>query len=181
MFSNLSCSQNSSEDLKIIHDKFEYKNKPIDPKLLQEFLPWLSDGGSIVTSVNIAEAYGTDEYSYYNAKITENNGAVRFTYNDGNYTEYEWLGTLDIHLLTITQGGGGTGRFNDLMLVNFDINPKKQDRNLNMNIVGLYPLGDRMKYEIITCKNKIFVENELYKNNKLFLKCKKDYFFEVKK
>ena len=50
-----------------------------------------------------------------------------------------------------------------------------------MNIVGLYPLGDRMKYEIITCKNKIFVENELYKNNKLFLKCKKDYFFEVKK
>ena len=181
MFSNLSCSQNSSEDLKIIHDKFEYKNKPIDPKLLQEFLPWLSDGGSIVTSVNIAEAYGTDEYSYYNAKITENNGAVRFTYNDGNYTEYEWLGTLDIHLLTITQGGGGTGRFNDLMLVNFDINPKKQDRNLNMNIVGLYPLEDRMKYKITTYKNKIFVENELYKNNKLVLKYKKEYCFEVKK
>lgn len=190
MFSNLSCSQNStedfqnsSEDLKIIHDKFEYKNKPIDPKLLQEFLPWLSDGGSIVTSVNIAVAYGTDEYSDYNGKITENNGAVRFTYDSGNYTEYVWLGTLDndIHLLTITQGGGGTGRFNDLMLVNFDINPKKQDRNLNMNIVGLYPLGDRMKYEITTYKNKIFVENELYKNNKLVLKCKKDYCFEVKK
>ena len=58
-------------------------------------------------------------------------------------------------------------------------NPKKQDRSLNMNIVGLYPLGDRMKYEIRTCKNKIFVENELYKNNKLVLKCKKDYCFEV--
>nr|AOE09290.1 hypothetical protein [uncultured bacterium] len=66
------------------------------------------------------------------------------------------------------------------MLVNFDINPKKH-RNLNMNIVGLYPLGDRMKYDIITYKNKIFVENELYKNNKLVLKCKKDYCFEVKK
>lgn len=50
-----------------------------------------------------------------------------------------------------------------------------------MNIVGLYPLEDRMKYEITTYKNKIFVENELCKNNKLVLKCKKDYCFEVKK
>ena len=148
---------------------------------MQEFLPWLSDVLSIVRWVNIAVAYGTDEHSDYNGKITENNGAVRFTYNDGNYAEYDWLGTLDndIRLLTITQRGGGTGRFNDLMLVNFDINPKKQDRSLNMNIVSLYPLGDRMKYEITTCKNKIFVENELYKNNKLVLKCKKDYCCEV--
>ena len=50
-----------------------------------------------------------------------------------------------------------------------------------MNIVGLYPLGDRMKYKITTYKNKIFVENEIYKNNKLVLKYKKEYCFEVKK
>ena len=94
-------------------------------------------------------------------KITENNWAVRFTYDNWNYKEYEWLETLDneIHLLTITQGGGRTGRFNDLMLVNFDTNSKKQDRNLNMNIVGLYPLGDRMKYEITTYENKILIMN----------------------
>ena len=82
----------------------------------------------MVSSYNIAVAHGTDEYSDRNGKITENNGAVRFTYEDGNYTEYEWLGTLDneIHLLKITQGGGGTGRFNNLMLVNFDVNSKNK-------------------------------------------------------
>ena len=42
-------------------------------------------------------------------------------------------------------------------------------------------LGDRTKYEITKLKNKIFIENELYENNKLVLKCKKDYCYEVKK
>ena len=93
---------------------------------MQEFLFWFSDSGFVVISVNIAVAYKNDEYSDYNGKITENNVAVRFTNEDGNYTEYEWLVTLDndIHLLTITQSGGGTPRFNNLMLVNFDINSK---------------------------------------------------------
>jgi hypothetical protein len=50
-----------------------------------------------------------------------------------------------------------------------------------MNLIGYYMLGDRMKYEITTLKNKIFIENELYENNKLVLKCKKDYCYEVKK
>ena len=36
--SNLSCEQTHSKDLKSIHEKFEYKNKPIDPKLLHKFL-----------------------------------------------------------------------------------------------------------------------------------------------
>ena len=74
-------------------------------------------------------ACGTDEYSDCNGKITENNVAVRFTYEDENYTEYERLGTLDneIHLFKITQGGGGTGRFNNLMVVNFDVNSKKRE------------------------------------------------------
>jgi hypothetical protein len=75
----------------------------------------------------------------------------------------------------------GTGVFTSLLLLNFDVNPKKQDPNLNMNLIGYYMLGDRMKYEITTLKNKIFIENELYENNKLVLKCKKDYCYEVKK
>ena len=50
-----------------------------------------------------------------------------------------------------------------------------------MNIVGLYPLEDRMKYKITTLKNKIFIVNELYENNKLVLKCKHHYCYEVKK
>lgn len=49
--------------------------------------------GFVVKSVNISVAHGTDEYSDYNGKITENNWALRFTYGDWNYTEYEWLGT----------------------------------------------------------------------------------------
>ena len=34
-------------------------------------------------------------------------------------------------------------------------------------------LGKRIKYEIATLKNEIFIENELCENNKLFLKSKK--------
>lgn len=75
----------------------------------------------------------------------------------------------------------GTGVFTSLLLLNFDVNPKKQDPNLNMNLICYHMLGDRTKYEITKLKNKIFIENELYENNKLVLKCKKDYCYEVKK
>ena len=182
--SNLSCGQTHSKDLKSIHEKFEYKNKPIDPKLLHKFLPWLSDRYPIVTTVNIAAAYRTNEYSEYTGITTEENGYVKVTFEDGNYTRYKWFGKLDndIHLVEVDEGSRrGTGVFSSLLLLNFDVNKKKQDPNLNMNLIGHYLLGDRIKYEITTLKNKIFIENEIYENNKLVLKCKKDYCYELKK
>jgi hypothetical protein len=151
---------------------------------LHKFLPWLSDRYPIVTTLNIAAAYRTNEYSEYTGITTEDNGYVKVTFEDGNYTRYKWFGKLDndIHLVVVDEGSRrGTGVFSSLLLLNFDVNPKKQDPNLNMNLIGHYLLGDRIKYEITTLKNKIFIENELYENNKLVLKCKKDYCSEVKK
>ena len=117
-------------------------------------------------------------------QLSEDVEISKVTFEDGNYTRYKWFGKLDndIHLVVVDEGSRrGTGVFSSLLLLNFDVNPKKQDPNLNMNLIGYYMLGDRIKYEITTLKNKIFIENELYDNNKLVLKCKKDYCYEVKK
>ena len=94
--------------------------RSIDPKLLHKFLPWLSDRYPIVTTLNIAAAYRTNEYSEYTGITSEDNGYVKVTFEDGNYTRYKWFGKLDndIHLVVVDEGSRrGTGVFSSLLLL----------------------------------------------------------------
>ena len=152
------------EDLQKANQSFTYNSKPIHPGLVQEFSNWISDNRNPITiSVDISAGSDTNEYS--DSRVTANEeGAVCRQGQDGESFCYHWLGRLinGVHVLRVTDSGGGSGIFGDLFFVKFEVGQgymsdgKKYDRLL-MSIMLTYPLGDRYDGNIRFEKDRIVV------------------------
>jgi hypothetical protein len=127
---------------------FTFKGEPIHPKLVEEFEVWLSDDRPpITTSVDVAAAFGTNEYS--EAVKSTDDGLVRYESADGWYG-YQHLGqTSDgTHVLRTSSSGGGWGVFTNLLFVRLDSDEAhtpdgSRHERLLMSVAGRFVLGDR--------------------------------------
>lgn len=169
------CMPSFGEDVqgfcKEVDTTFKLNGKPIHPKLIQEFEPWLSDGSPVTISVDVLAAYGTNEYFEGDIKLEED----RVTYGAEDHATftYKWLGRLQngLHVLIASDWGGGSGIFMNLLFVKFEISKgvdgyldsdealKPYDRIL-MTVVCNYALEDRYDGEIKlqAQENKVIVQ-----------------------
>ena len=127
---------------------FAFKGEPIHPKLVEEFEGWLSDDRPpITTAVDVAAAFGTNEYS--EAVEPTDAGLVRYEGSDGWYG-YQHLGRMSdgTHVLRTASNGGGSGIFTNLLFVKLDSDEARtpdgsRHERLLMSVAGRFVLGDR--------------------------------------
>ncbi|MBL6858230.1 MAG: hypothetical protein ISQ92_06035 [Pelagibacteraceae bacterium] len=119
--------QKNSDDFEIIKfclDKhFFYQKHPIHPELISDFIPGYADSGDIIISINLTDAFGTNQYSLldkYETELKEGRSVVSIDDPDGNgYFVYNYLGSTDngAMVLMTYSSGGGTGIFPELLII----------------------------------------------------------------
>ena len=98
-----------SKLLEELNRDFSFLGKPVHPKLIRNFEPWLSDKYPVIISLDIAAAYGTNEYS---EAVYEENGFITYDINDEEKYGYKLISSENnIHILKTLYITGGTGSF----------------------------------------------------------------------
>lgn len=176
-------SQSMRDVLAEVNENFTYNGQPIHPGLVQEFECWLSDKLPITTTVDVAAAWETNEY--YEDDVKRRGDFIQIqkkiegdTYGRVEYYEYKWLGKLDngLHVLDTLSWGGGSGVFEHLIFVKFDIGQGLYDdgtpyERLLMSVVREYTVGDRDDGEITVLpdRNQIILGESRYREEPVVL------------
>ena len=131
-------------------EHFTFRNKPINPRALQDLLPLLSDSLPGPVSLDVE---GTDSNRYFADSVTTENGVVTASWTEEKETQYfsyKHLGVLanGDHVLETWARGGGTLVSSDLLLVRFVTDSEYTDNGaarerLLMTRTGAFGLGDR--------------------------------------
>ena len=169
----MSCADTVQPLLKEVDTTFKINGKPIHPKLVQEFEPWLSDGLPLTISVDVLAAQGTNEY--FESNIEEEDGRYTYSASERASYSYKWLGRLNngLHVIRTADWGGGSGVFSSLLFVKFERgkgldgslygagSPEPYDRIL-MTVVCNYSLTDGYsgKIKLKARENKVIVQKE---------------------
>lgn len=141
------CSAMQAQSPSACHS-FSYRGEPIQPALVQEFEPYVSDDVAPITvMVNVSAAQNTNEYFYPvtvldNGQVSYAKGQTRFSYqvigcSGGDYV----LRTYD--------SGGGSGVFESVLIVSLEAKNAygkdglTQHKSLFMTVNRRIPLGDR--------------------------------------
>ena len=152
---------------------FVFKGRPIHPKIIQDFMTWLSDTGDQVVAINLEDSQGANRYCCdddVTIRVTADGKTfAKAERNGGGWIAYIFHGrTSDgLYFLEVNESGGGSGIFGTLLILkiteefyfkqhtvqNFAkyINPKidkSQKKRLHLNKVGTVLLGDRQAHKI---------------------------------
>ena len=150
----------------------------INPRIVQELSTWISDTGDQVVSINILDAQHSNRF-YCQAKSTKANGnpyvyAETITVEAGqtNITSfgYSLVGKTSsgIYVLHTTDNGGGSGRFESILLLTFESDKgisydlSKNGANtvknrLLLKKVGEFALGDRWDSDLVVKENTLLI------------------------
>jgi hypothetical protein len=136
---------------------FTYKTEPINPRAIQELLPWMSDGLPGPIAIDLEGTVNSNRY--YGDVAKENDGSVSIDLSKNGVGEgsfrYLHIGMLanGTHVVETWQSGGGSGVFTSLLFVTFQMEWMFDEtggrrRILTMNTKGSVTLGDRYIGEI---------------------------------
>ncbi|NJN20544.1 MAG: hypothetical protein HC812_04235 [Leptolyngbya sp. RL_3_1] len=131
---------------------FHFRGEPINPRAVNDLLPWLSDTepGPVALDVEGSTA-DTNRYLAEVSTIVAGPwaGAILATWQPDTTrsSAYQWLGRLDngLHVLRVRVNTGGHSDFTDLLMVRFTADQEYFVRNrerLVMTRVGQVVLGD---------------------------------------
>jgi hypothetical protein len=147
-------------------DRFDFRRRPIHPACVIMLSAELSDSLPAVAAVDVEGCTDTQQHP---AAFTMRDGWITMDLNDGGRFAYRRVGvsTGGTHVLHTQFSAGGTGVFEDLLLVRFhrdrvQLNGKFRDR-LVMNSIGSFTLGDRDDGEIKFDNNKVIVGRSRYR------------------
>jgi hypothetical protein len=92
----------------------------VHPRIVEDLNTWLSDGGDQVVAINLTDSQDSNRY-FGDVTLVETEGEkplVMFKKSEG-YFGYRYIGSTHsgVHILQTTESGGGTGIFENLMLV----------------------------------------------------------------
>ncbi len=132
----------------------------------------LSDSLPTVAAVDVE---GCKESEQNPAAFTVRDKWVRIALTDGGWFDYQHLGVPPdgTHVLHTRSSGGGTGIFEDLLLIRFQWDrvrhdSEKRDRLL-ITSVGSFNLGDRDDGEIRCENTKVFVGRSRYREQDVII------------
>jgi len=144
---------------------FKYKDSPIHPALIKEFQNSLADyRAPMIVSVDVGASFNSNKY-YQEIQISNEHEKERFfvDFEDNSRFAYSYIGKLDnnIHALLTWDIGGGTGVFQNLTFVRFDLEDGygrdglKKSKRLIMSVVRIYDTKIQSESEIIIKGNSI--------------------------
>jgi hypothetical protein len=175
--------QNNNDDFDTIkfclEKHFFYKKNPIHPEILNDLLPGYADRGDIIISINLTDAFDTNQYALmdkYETELIDGKARVVIDYPDGNgYFSYAYLGSTDNGAMVIKtwSSGGGSGVFSSLLITEIK---KRLGANQDLfNSKGVFfdkqqvvlekllsiSLGDRQKTSIAINGNSVSVNDKM--------------------
>jgi hypothetical protein len=165
---------NRSTNLQPATDRVPYsffQEEFVHPRIVEELVGWISDSHGTVVSIDVSSANKSNRF-YGEVRVIRESSApwVEHEYDKGSplgrkpYFRYKHLGTScsGVHILHTMWGGGGTGHFNNLCLVTFEIDSglshehgtlKNRERIL-LKTFGTISIGDRY-YGLIELKGNV--------------------------
>lgn len=174
---DLSKQSNIKVLLNELNSHFTFNGEAINPKLIAEFFPPINSDEPAIMSINLSGVNNSNKYYLDNAIKKDVDNTIEYVEKIEHTYEtigYKWLGKLNnnIHVLKCYWNGGGSGIFSSLVFVNFTPAIFKNNaeiiNQININCQGVYSLGDRSstKVKLNKIKNKVFIENELFNEDK---------------
>jgi len=160
----------SNTDLEEANKYFTFRSLPINPRVLMQFIPWISDSRPSIMSIDLLSAnHGTNQFGDSDALKKREDGSVDVDFERGKIG-YKWIGKLNnnVHLLKFYESGGGSGVFSSLIFVKFEIrdfvNDSKKYKQLLITCLRHNGLSDRAKTDIKLDKqnNRVYVSNQPY-------------------
>ncbi len=157
-------------DLEEANNHFTFRGLPINPKVLYQFIPWMSDSRPSIMSIDLLSAnHGTNQFGDVDTLKKDADGYIDIDF-EGGKIGYNWLGMLNnnVHVLEFYESGGGSGVFSDLLFVKFEIRDFVGNGNkykqLLINFLRHNGLSDRAKTDIKLDKNnnKVYVSTQPY-------------------
>ena len=150
----------------LANSHFAYLGVPINPSIISEFLPWVSDRYPSVMSMDIGASQFSNRYHAGQMPLFNESGYVRASMDvDGSTFAYKWLGMLSngTHVLKVYEDTAGSAVFSSLVLVSFKLKtigfprPRTQLLMVNEAVIGI---GDRARSLILLDhkENKIHLE-----------------------
>lgn len=160
-------SDSSSRVLREANQHFTYQGKPINPKVIQDLLPWISDQFSGPVAIDLKAI----ESNRYFGNVRLHDGWIETadsSQETSNFFGYQYVGRLEngLHVVHTASNEGGSGTFEDLVLIKFTTEDfylegegkiKKGSRTV-MNQVAVIPLGDRSNAKLSIKGNSVVVK-----------------------
>ncbi len=152
------------------HD-FTFKGQPINPAVVYEFVPWLSEGGPRIVSVDLEDSQ-THQYSGH--VHLENRYVVYETPagKDNIMITYERIGRTKtgVNVLRVAESeAGGSGVWMELLFVEFSSSDvydhDRYSKRLLMNVTGIITLGDRDDSTVAISGNDVIIGPSKYRKH----------------
>ena len=147
---------------------FEFHGQVIHPACVMKLGTELADMLPVVAAIDVE---GCTESQQSPAAFAVRHGWVRIELAGGGWFAYQHLGVSPdgIHVLHTQCSGGGTGVFEDLLMVRFNRDRVRQDNSqrdrLVMTSVGSFVLGDRDDGKIRFDRNRIVIGRSRYRTS----------------
>ncbi len=148
------------------HESFQFRDRPIHPACVMTLGTELADGLPAVGAVDVE---GCTESQQHPAEFAVRDGWISIELKDGGAFSYRHLGVSPggTHVLETHNFGGGTGVFEDLLLVRVHRDRVRQDDKIRdrllMTSVGSFVLGDRDDGVIRLDGNRLIVGRSRYR------------------
>jgi hypothetical protein len=129
----LFATEGLGQTYKIVKHQYYFNRKPfISPMIIKDLVTWISDEGEQVVAINLPESMGTNRYfGDFEATGGDSNENPVVTHTDSAackkspcpfgppFFSYSLIGKTPsgIYVLLTVDSGGGTGRFENLLLV----------------------------------------------------------------
>lgn len=147
----------------------------INPRVIQELSPWLSDNHDQVVAVDLIHSQKSNRF-FCEAKIRNIKDQNPFVYvesedkNNPGFFGYQYVGKSDsgLYVLLISENGGGTGDFKKLMFLKLEQDRaavvdwtngvvKMNEPRILLKKVGEVALGDRWDGELKVVGDSILI------------------------
>ncbi len=165
------------KDLLEAQEFFTYKGVLIHPALIKEFQRGVLYEYLSTVSVDVGAAYRNTHYCHLRELVSKSNSgylSADILGKDLEYFAYKHHGKMNdnIHVLQLNYSGGGTGIFQYLLFVKFNIDkgytPDGEScERLLMTAIRMYPLGDRIDPCIKILPDKVIVGTCKYSKQKI--------------
>jgi hypothetical protein len=160
---------------------FLINGKPINPMIVKDLSPWISDSGDQVVSINLLDSQKSNRYFFEGKNLEIEDGGVPFSVKvtlsqeaedslrSSEYFIYKVLGKTanGIFVLKVIEGGGGSGIFSNLLFVRIREDKGFDNKTLSLGrkrvlieTLGTVTLGDRVYSTVTIKKNSLLVETE---------------------
>src|SRR5688572_964993 len=129
-------------------DAFRFEGKPIHPAILNEFIPWDSDGEPVIAALDL-EGFTRSSNRLHGWTVEEKEGRIAgYREGNGGFLWYWYLGRgkSGSHFVKILDCGGGSGSWRYLVELRFEVVHAFGSRRLllacrNVESFGCCPFG----------------------------------------